>query len=96
MFLFKRMKIRNFELGLFWNDGEFRGLLDHEHARFREAVAWFPHLHNQYLQIATELGLVGLASLFAIFAALMLGHYRRAGFQSAAVALFDQHQDLFR
>jgi len=66
---------------------EFHRLLDTEFPEFKEAVGWFPHLHNQYLQTGTELGFVGLLSLLAIFAALIAGRYNRPEMLSAAVAL---------
>ena len=73
--------------GIGGNMPEFRRLLDSDYPQFRDAVGWFPHFHNQYLQVATELGLLGLFSLLAIFAALFAGRYRSPEFQSAAVAI---------
>jgi len=66
---------------------EFRRVLATDHPQLVDAVGWFPHLHNQYLQVATELGGVGLLSLGAVFGALFAGHYRSRTKQSAAVAL---------
>lgn len=66
---------------------EFHRLLDTEYPEFKEAVGWFPHLHNQYLQTGTELGIVGILSLFAIFVALVTGRYQRPEMRSAAVAV---------
>lgn len=40
---------------------EFRRLLDGPYRALRPAVYWYPHMHNQYLQSATETGLLGLA-----------------------------------
>lgn len=73
--------------GIGGNMPEFRRLLATDHPELEEAVGWFPHLHNQYLQIATELGAVGLLSLAAIFVALFAGRYRDPLMRSAAVAL---------
>lgn len=73
--------------GIGGNMPEFRRLLGTDHPELEEAVGWFPHLHNQYLQIATELGLMGLLSLAAIFVALFAGRYRDPLVRSAAVAL---------
>ena len=53
----------------------FRELLESRHQELSPLVAWFPHLHNQYLQTATETGLVGLVLLLAVFAALVAGPY---------------------
>ena len=41
----------------------------------KPAIYWYRHLHNQYLQIATELGLAGLAALAWIFWELLRGPY---------------------
>ncbi len=41
----------------------FRAVLDDRHPELAPLVRWFPHLHNQYLQVAAELGVVGLAAL---------------------------------
>lgn len=49
------------------NMTEFRRLLRTRFQGLRKAVSWFPHLHNQYLQIATELGLVGILVFLNIF-----------------------------
>jgi O-antigen ligase len=73
--------------GIGGNMPEFHRLLDTDFPEFQEAVGWFPHLHNQYLQTGTELGTVGLLSLFAIFAALVAGRAQRPEMRSAAVAV---------
>ena len=73
--------------GLGGNMLEFRRLLEATYPQYRDAVGWFPHFHNQYLQVVTELGLLGLLSLMGIFAALFAGNYRNPEFQAAAVAL---------
>ncbi|MCU0304026.1 MAG: O-antigen ligase family protein [Thermoanaerobaculales bacterium] len=69
------------------NMTEFHRRLATDHPELREAVGWFPHLHNQYLQVATELGTVGLVSMLAIFAALIGGRYRHPESRVAAVAV---------
>ena len=76
-----------FGTGIGGNMPEFRRLLDTEFPQYREAVGWYPHLHNQYLQVATELGLLGLGSLLALFAALFAGRYRHPEIRAAAIAL---------
>jgi O-antigen ligase len=76
-----------FGTGIGGNMVEFRRLLETGYPQYRDAVSWFPHFHNQYLQVATELGLVGLASMLGLFAALFTGKYRSPEFQAAAVAV---------
>lgn len=73
--------------GIGGNMPEFRRLLEIDYPQFKDAVGWFPHFHNQYVQVATELGLTGFVSLLAIFAALLTGRYRHPQYQSAAVAV---------
>lgn len=55
---------------------EFRRVLDSRYPELRDLVYWFPHLHNQYLQVATEIGIVGLLGLAFIFYGLFRGPYR--------------------
>jgi O-antigen ligase len=76
-----------FGTGIGGNMPEFRRLLETDFPQFRQAVGWYPHLHNQYLQVATELGLLGIVALLAIFAALFTGRYRHSEMQAAAIAL---------
>jgi len=73
--------------GIGGNMVEFRRLLGTSYPQYRDAVSWFPHFHNQYVQVVTELGLVGLASMLALFAALFTGKYRNPEIQAAAVAV---------
>jgi O-antigen ligase len=73
--------------GIGGNMPEFRRLLETTYPQYRDAVSWFPHFHNQYLQVGTELGMVGFASLLGIFAALFSGKYRSPEFRAAAVAV---------
>jgi len=73
--------------GIGGNMLEFRRLLETDFPEFADEVGWFPHFHNQYIQVATELGLVGLLSLLAIFATLICGRYGNPEVRSAALAL---------
>lgn len=73
--------------GIGGNMPEFRRLLETEYPQFKDAVGWYPHLHNQYIQVTTELGLVGLLALLAMIAALVTGRYANPEFQAAAVAV---------
>lgn len=49
---------------------EFRHEIDESRPDLREAIYWFPHLHNQYIEVAVQLGLVGLIALINIFVQL--------------------------
>jgi O-antigen ligase len=62
----------------------FRRLLDTEFQNFKPAIYWYRHFHNQYAQIASELGAAGLASLTWIFWVLVRGPYRSRGLAAAA------------
>jgi O-antigen ligase len=73
--------------GIGGNMPEFRRRLESDYPQFKSAVGWFPHFHNQYMQVATELGLLGLASLLWVFAALLAGRRRNPELISAALAL---------
>lgn len=73
--------------GIGGNMPEFRRLLETEYPQFRDAVGWYPHLHNQYIQVTTELGFVGLIALLTIFGTFFTGKVRNIEFQSAAVAV---------
>ena len=66
---------------------QFRQILERDHPELAEAVAWFPHLHNQYLQTLAETGLVGLVTLLAMMAALATGPYPAAEDRHLAVIL---------
>ncbi len=65
----------------------FRHLLDTRYEDLKSAVYWFPHLHNQYLQTASEVGLVGAAVLLGMFACLVWGPYTDREDRVAAVIL---------
>jgi O-antigen ligase len=73
--------------GIGGNMPEFRRLLETDFPQYRQAVGWFPHLHNQYLQVATELGVLGIVALLAIFVALFTGRYRHPQMRAAAIAV---------
>jgi O-antigen ligase len=53
--------------GVGGNIPAFRELLETQFEEFKPAISWYRHFHNQYAQVATELGLVGLAALGWIF-----------------------------
>jgi O-antigen ligase len=70
--------------GVGGNMPRFRALLDTEFREFKPAIYWYPHFHNQYAQIASELGLAGLAALAWMFWALVRGPYRSRELAAAA------------
>jgi O-antigen ligase len=70
------------------NMNEFRILLaGPPYQHLRTAVGWFPHLHNQYLQVATELGVVGLVVLLSVFYQLFRSRYADREARIAAAIL---------
>jgi O-antigen ligase len=52
------------------NMPEFRLLLETRYPEMKEGVSDYRHFHNQYLQVATELGAVGVIALLGLFMAL--------------------------
>lgn len=73
--------------GVGGNIPAFRQILDTDLVELKPAIYWYRHLHNQYLQIATELGLVGLAALAWIFWALLRGPYPNRKIYTYAMVL---------
>ncbi len=69
------------------NMPEFRRILESEYPEFSFAISWYPHFHNQYTQIATELGLLGLLSLAWIFFELVRGPIHNREFKATAIIL---------
>jgi len=65
----------------------FRHLLDTVFQDLKPSIYWYRHFHNQYAQVATELGLVGLVALAWIFWELMRGRYERREIAAAALVL---------
>ncbi len=64
-----------------------RQILDTDFVELKPAIYWYRHLHNQYLQIATELGFVGLAALAWIFWELLRGPYANRKISAYAIVL---------
>lgn len=73
--------------GVGGNMPRFREVLDTELSEYKPGIYWFRHFHNQYAQIASELGLIGLASLGWIFWVLVRGPYRSRELASTAWVL---------
>lgn len=69
------------------NMSEFRRLLDTEFPHLKPAIYWYPHLHSQYAQVATELGLAGLLSLAWVFWEILGGPFRNREVDGAAIVL---------
>jgi len=70
------------------NMEDFHLLLEEEeYSYLRSAVQHYRHMHNQYVQIATELGLVGLLALLNIFFQLLRVPVRTREMRGLAVVL---------
>ncbi len=65
----------------------FRTAIDTRFPQFKPSIYWYPHFHNQYTQIATELGLAGLIALAWIFWELIRVPDRRREVDAAALVL---------
>jgi len=76
-----------FGTGIGGNIPAFRQILDTDLVELKPAIYWYRHLHNQYLQIATELGLVGLAAFAWIFWELLRGPFPNRMITAYAVVL---------
>jgi len=76
-----------FGTGVGGNIAAFRDLLDTDFQDLKPSIYWYRHFHNQYAQVATELGLVGLLALGWIFWELMRGRYSRREIAAAALVL---------
>jgi len=73
--------------GVGGNIPAFRQILDTDLVELKPAIYWYRHLHNQYLQVATELGLAGLAALAWIFWELLRGPYPSRKIDAYAIVL---------
>ncbi|MCU0232690.1 MAG: O-antigen ligase family protein [Thermoanaerobaculales bacterium] len=67
------------------NMAAFRHRLDTELGELKPAIYWYRHFHNQYTQLATELGIAGLAALGLVFWLLARGPYRSRAISAAAL-----------
>jgi O-antigen ligase len=65
----------------------FREALDTHFEELKPSIYWYQHFHNQYAQIATELGIVGLLALAWIFWELIRTPCRRRETDAAALIL---------
>jgi len=73
--------------GVGGNIPAFRRILDTRFKELKPSIYWYRHFHNQYAQIATELGTVGLLSLAWIFWELIRAPYIRRETDAAALIL---------
>ena len=73
--------------GIGGNIPAFRKILDTDLLELKPAIYWYRHLHNQYFQVATELGLAGLAALAWIFWELLRGPYPSRKINAYAIVL---------
>jgi O-antigen ligase len=73
--------------GIGGNIPAFRRALDTRFKELKPATYWYPHFHNQYAQIATELGIVGLLALAWIFWELIRTPHARPETDAAALVL---------
>jgi O-antigen ligase len=73
--------------GVGGNMPAFRQALDTRFKELKPSTYWYPHFHNQYAQIATELGIVGLLALAWIFWELIRAPHKRPETDAAALIL---------
>jgi O-antigen ligase len=73
--------------GVGGNIPAFRRALDTRFKELKPSTYWYRHFHNQYAQVATELGTVGLLSLAWIFWELIRAPYKRRETDAAALIL---------
>jgi O-antigen ligase len=69
------------------NMTEFRRIIDTRHPDLKSSIYWYRHFHNQYTQIATEIGLAGLLALGWIFWELIRCPRRSRETDAAALVL---------
>jgi O-antigen ligase len=69
------------------NIPEFRRVLDTRFKGLKPSIYWYRHFHNQYAQVATELGIAGLLALAWIFWELIRARHKRRETEAAALIL---------
>jgi len=73
--------------GVGGNIPAFRRIIDTRFEELKSPIYWYRHYHNQYAQVATELGTVGLLALAWIFWELIRVPHRRRDTDAAALIL---------
>ena len=73
--------------GVGGNIPALRDAIDARHKELKSSIYWYRHYHNQYAQIATELGTVGLLVLGWILWELIRRRDRRPETDAAALVL---------
>jgi O-antigen ligase len=73
--------------GVGGNIPALRQSIDARHPELKSSIYWYRHYHNQYAQVATELGVVGLLLLGWIFWELIRNRRRRPETDAAALVL---------
>jgi O-antigen ligase len=73
--------------GVGGNIPAFRHVIDTRFEDLRPSVYWYRHYHNQYAQVATELGTVGLLALAWVFWELVRVPHRRRKTDASALIL---------
>jgi O-antigen ligase len=73
--------------GVGGNIPAFRRVIDSRLEKLKPSIYWYRHYHNQYAQVATELGAVGLLALAWIFWELIRAPHRRRETDAAALIL---------
>jgi len=73
--------------GVGGNIPALRQIVDARFEELKASIYWYPHYHNQYAQVATELGTVGLVALAWIFWELIRVPRQRRETDAAALIL---------
>jgi O-antigen ligase len=73
--------------GVGGNIPALRQAIDARHGDLKSSIYWYRHYHNQYAQVATELGTVGLLILGWVFWELIRRRDRRPETDAAALVL---------
>jgi len=76
-----------FGTGVGGNIPALRRALDTQFKELRHSIYWYRHFHNQYAQVATELGIAGLLALAWIFWELIRAPQKRRETDAGALIL---------